>query len=123
MIKKKWMLGLAMAVGMMGMSAVADAKSYTRYCMAYATAYGATNVSTYFSMTVENISDACDIGCENEWNDYLKGNFTDYYKTDTDIISYSSLSKAKSAFYSQKKHARDINAPFHHARDFSCSGD
>lgn len=120
---KKYVLGLGIVAMMMGVSTAAEAKSYTRYCVPYAMDNEVTNVSTYFSMTVEDLSDACDRGCENEWNDYMSGNYDKYYKTAMGMTSHNRLSDAKAAFYKHKRNARDWNAAFHHASDFRCSGD
>ncbi len=120
---KKLVLGTGIVATLFYLSAVAEAKTYTLYCVPYAMSNEATNVSTWFSMTVEDWRDACNKGCEHEWADYLEANYKNWFELHRGMLGpYDSASKAKKVYYKQKARAQEFNVPFHHASDFSCSG-
>ena len=131
-MSKKWIFGIGMVVAMLGLGSMAQAKTY--YCVPYA--YGTesdggdanVSVATIISMHVgEDAYDrmACDTGCENEWTDYLRGNYTKYFHMSKGVLGpYEHESDAKHEYNNIKSDARHKwNHPFHHATDFSCSGD
>ena len=119
-MNKKWIFGIGMAVAMLGMGSMAQASGY--YCVPYAFSNDTPTVSTIIHVSKKN---ACSIGCQNEWHDYISGNYDNYYKMAIDFEGpFESKSDAKYAFNKQKRRARqDWHQPFHHATDFSCSGD
>jgi len=121
-ILKQGILGAAMAVAMMGVSSVAQAE--TMYCVPYAFSNDEPMVATVISMNNDRDHDACDLGCKNEWSDYVESNYKNWYKMHPDLLGpFERRSDAKAKYYELKSEARDKwNQPFHHATHFRCSG-
>jgi hypothetical protein len=92
----------------------------TKYCVAWALGSGMPTVAVKFSVTRTN-NDHCGMGCENEWNNYLRSEYQSAFKFSTGILGpFDDASQAESAYRQQKEIANQQSRSFNHPL-FSCS--
>lgn len=123
-MNKKWILGVGMAVGMLGMGSAADASDKV-YCVATAFSNDRPTVARVFKTKAKNNGYQTECSaCEVKWSKYLEANYDDYFEFTTNIRGpYDERSEAEDEFEDYKSNARNQwHQKFYHASDFSCSG-
>ena len=126
-LRKNSMRKFLLAAAMVMVSTAAMAEKTTQYCVAYAygqKSRGLPDVGAWFSVTKDRGDDHCDMKCGNEWTQYLKSEYKEWFAFRYGVMGpYMTRSEAESVFRDKKAYALNQDNGFDHAHHFRCSGE